>query len=87
MARPRGFRINSAAMRAVMTLQGLNMTQVAERSGKGLTTISGLMQADHRASAATARAVAEAVGVPIEAIFPEAGGKFAEVDEVAGSAA
>lgn len=69
-------------MRALLNLQGLTMTQVAERSGRSLTTISGLMQADHRASAATALAVAEAVGVPAEALFPEIGGKFAEVDQV-----
>lgn len=86
MARPRGFRLNAAAMRAAMTLQGLNMTQVAERSGRGLTTISGLMQGDHRASAKTANAVSSAVGVEPEALFPEFGGRFAEVAEIRGAA-
>lgn len=71
MARPRGLRLNRAALRDVLELKRLTMTEAAAQSGVALTTLSGLAQGDHRASIRTVDALAQGIGCEAETLFPE----------------
>jgi transcriptional regulator with XRE-family HTH domain len=85
MARPKGYLLSAPAFRALLAANGITQRDVADRSGKSVTTISGLYRQDHRASAPTACSVAAAVGCEPSAIFPEMSGVFAAVDMQAAS--
>lgn len=73
MARPKGHTLNPDAFDAWLTARGLSRTDVAERSGIALNTISGLTSADparvHGASTKTAYKLAHALRVPPGALF------------------
>ena len=76
MARPKGFLLHPPAFRALLAAKGLAQRDIAERSGRSVTTISGLYKQNHRASAATAQSIATAIGCEAEAVFPEMSGQF-----------
>jgi len=76
MARPRGFLLSAPAFRALLAAKGLTQRDIAGRSELSVQTISALYRHSTRASAPTAHAVARAIGVEPEALFPEMSGQF-----------
>lgn len=81
MARPRGLRLSRYAFDDLLRWQRLSMTEAAQRSGLPLSTLSGLVNGDHRASMKTVRALSEGLGVNAETLFPELA--FADLREAA----
>lgn len=71
MARPRGFRLNQAALTDVLALRKVTLTEAAQRCGIPLTTLSSLVHGGHRASMTTIRTMSEGLGVSAETLFPE----------------
>jgi transcriptional regulator with XRE-family HTH domain len=71
MARPRGYRLNRAALTDVLALRTISLTEAAQRCGMPLTTLSSLSHGDHRASMRTIRTLADGLGVAPETLFPE----------------
>lgn len=84
MARPKGYRLNAAALRDLLQLLRINLTEAANRSGVSIKTLSGLAQHDHGASIATCEKLALGLGVSAEMLFPElAGFRFTSLTDEA----
>lgn len=82
MARPRGFLLSAPAFRALTTAKGITQRDVAARSELSTQTISALYRQTTRASAPTAHAVARAIAVEAEALFPEMSGQFVVAEDL-----
>lgn len=71
MARPKGLRLNRAALTDILAIKVISLTEAASLCGMPLTTLSSLAHGDHRASPRTVRALAEGLNVSAETLFPE----------------
>lgn len=71
MARPRGLRMNRAALHDLLTAKHLSMTEAADRCGMPLTTLSSLVHGHHRAGMRTVRQLTEGLACSAETLFPE----------------
>ena len=71
MARPRGLRLNRAALTDLMLAKRRTLSETATECGIPLTTLSGLAHGDHRASMKTVRALSDGLGCAAETLFPE----------------
>lgn len=81
MARPRGHRLSAPAFDFAANAAGLNITELAERSGLQRATISGLLGGHHRASITKIAALSDALGCPPAMLFPTLIPAFAEIDD------
>lgn len=71
MARPSGYKLSRFALDDISKLQGLSITDIAERSGISRATISSLLGGHHRASLTMTRRLAETLSVTPQSLFPE----------------
>lgn len=76
--RPRGYRLDRAALDALLEEKRLSMTEGAEACDMPLKTLSGLANGA-RASIKTVRAIEAGLGVDAGVLFPELA-----IEEVAG---
>ena len=70
MARPAGHRMSRKAWDDVLRLQGLSLTQVAERADVTRSTLSALVNGHHGASVPMTHRIAAAVECHPETLFP-----------------
>lgn len=80
MARPKGYLLSRPALEDLLRINGLSMTEAANRSGVALTTLSGLAAGDHRASIETAHKIAQGIECTPGTLFPELTTRFAVVE-------
>lgn len=84
MARPRGYRLNRAALLDLLEAKRLTMTDAAERCGIPLKSLSSLatpaVQHRSRASISTVGKVAAGLNCAAETLFPELA-NFADASE------
>lgn len=71
MARPSGYKLSRFALDDISKLQGLSISDIAERSGIPRATISSLAGGHHKASMTIARRLAETLSVSPQSLFPE----------------
>lgn len=82
MARPKGRRMNGAALRAVLLLQGKNLTEGAAACSVSLGTLSSLAKGEHGASNKIVRQICDGLGVDDGVLFPTLAG-FTHPEEAA----
>lgn len=70
MARPSGHELSRDAWDDLLALNGLSLTQVAERSDVPRPTLSSLLGGHHKASVPMAHRIAGAVGCRPGTLFP-----------------
>lgn len=71
--RPRGYRLDRAALNALLTEKRLSMTEGAEACGMPLKTLSALATGESGASIKTVRALEAGLGCDAARLFPELG--------------
>ena len=68
---PRGRRGLTPPLRVYRAARGLSQEQLAQRAGVSVATLGRLERGTHRPREATVRVLASALGVSVQALFPE----------------
>lgn len=78
MARPKGLRLNSAALDDLLAAKCMSLTEAATCSGVAVSTLSELRSGASGASPATIRKLAAGIGCRTETLFPSLLGRDEE---------